>query len=339
MSAVIDTPPLAEDPSNTPGALLEHKTRELRDGGLIEFELAPYGWLTRDGERRRSDYRAYYFTPAAFDCAPCEGSGRIPGKRDGSTKQCPTCKATGAGAKRVRLPSVTTLLDSICPKPGIPPWSEARGIQGAVEAVRRGLIDPDDEANVAMAVELVRANRLGADRARDEAATRGLNVHGCLEQYALTGEPPNPADHPVEHWGYIRGLARWLLKADPEPVAIEQLVAHPELGYAGRLDLRANIGGLLTTVDLKTQENGGLYSTAHLQVGMYELAAQRCGDEPASLLTCVVVAANGEFREMAANHDPSVLRSALDYYAAIKPIDAMCASANRLEREARKEIA
>lgn len=328
-----------QDPATVPGALAEHKTRELDDGALIEFEFAPYGWLTTTGEPRRKDHRAYFFTPAAHACEPCQGTGRVPGKRAGTTKQCAVCKATGEGARRVRLPSVTTLLDAICPKPGIPPWSEARGIEGAIEAVQRGLIDPYDTASAAMAVDVVRANRLGADRARDEAASRGLNVHACLEQYSLTGDPPNPADHPVEHWGYLQALSRWLLHADPEPVAIEQLVAHPDLGYAGRLDLRAHIGGLLTTVDLKTQENAGLYSTAHLQVGLYELAAQRCGDEPASLLTCVVVAANGEFREMPANHDPSVLAAALDYYAAIKPIDAMCAAANRVEREARKAAA
>jgi hypothetical protein len=330
---------LEQDPSTVPGALAEYKTRELDDGALIEFELAPYGWLTSSGEPRRKDHRAYFFTPATFDCEACEGSGRVPGKRDGTTKQCQACKATGEGARRVRLPSVTTLLDAICPKPGIPPWSEARGIEGAIEAVHRGLIDPYDPASAAMAVDVVRANRLGADRARDEAASRGLNVHACLEQYALTGDPPNPADHPVEHWGYLQALSRWLLHADPEPVAIEQLVAHPELGYAGRLDLRARHGDALVTWDAKTQERGGIYVGAHLQVNLYERAEIACGGQPADLLKVVVFAANGEYREMAADHRPELIDAALDFYREAKPVDALCASHNRAEIEARKAAA
>jgi hypothetical protein len=337
MTTLADPPAL----DAVPGALREHKTRTLPDGGLIEFEQAPAGWLTADGEVRRRDHRAYYFTPGASACEPCEGSGRVPGKRAGTTKQCPNCKGSGEAGKRSRLPSVTTLLDAICPKPGIPPWSEARGIEGTVEAIRRGLIDPDDPASAAMAVGVVRAHRLGADRARDEAAGRGLNVHGCLEHYLRTGEPPNPADHPVEHWGFLRGLTRFLLRANPEPdgASVEQLVAHPECGYAGRLDFRARCGGLLVTYDLKTQERGGIYLGAHLQVNLYERAELRCGGEPADLLKVVVVAANGEFREMAADHRPELIDAALDFYRECKPVDSVCASHNRFEVEARKAAA
>lgn len=331
-------PPI--DQARVPGGLSEYKTRVLPGGALIEFELAPAGYITKDGEIRRKDHRAYYFTPAAVDCCDCDGDGRVPGKREGTTKKCPACKGTGAGARRTRLPSVTTLLDAICPKPGIPPWSEARGIEGAVEAVRRGLIDPYDEASAAMAVDVVRASRLGADRARDTAAERGLNVHACLEHYMRTGEPPNPADHPVEHWGFLRAMTRWLLKTAPEPntAEIEQLVAHPDHGYAGRLDLRVRCGGLLVTFDAKTQERGGIYLGAHLQVNLYERAAIHCGADPADLLKVVVFAADGEYREMAADHRPELIDAALAFYREAKPVDALCASTNRAEIESRKAI-
>jgi hypothetical protein len=322
------------------GALLEHRTRTLPDGALIEFEAAPAGWLMLSGERRRKDHRAYYYTPAERPCGECE-AGRIQGKRAGTTKQCPTCKGTGSGAKRVRLPSVTTLLDAICPKPGIPPWSEARGIEGAVEAVKRGLINPDDPYSADEAVGIVRGNRLGADRARDTAAERGLNVHACLEHYMRTGHPPDPADHPPEHWGYLQAMTRWLLDVDPGPegASIEQLVAHPELGYAGRLDLRARCGGLLITFDAKTQERGGIYLGAHLQVNLYERGEVFCGGEPADLLKVVVFAANGEYREMAADHRPELIEAALSFYREAKPVDSLCASHNRAEYMARKDAA
>lgn len=321
------------------GAMEEVKTRDLPDGALIEFEFAPAGFLKRDGEVRLTDYRAYYLTPAARTCSPCRGGGRVFDRSERGRK-CELCRGTGNESRRARLPSVTTVLDAIMPKPGLPPWAEARGIEGAVQAVRDGLLDPHDLERDPVAV--VRGAKLGADRARDEAAERGLNVHAVLEAYMLTGAAPNPADHPVEHHGYIRALTRWLLVRDPQPVAVEHLVASVQDGYAGRLDLRARVkdfgGELLYTFDAKTQERGQIYAGAHVQVSMYERAAVACGDEPADRLAVVVFAANGEFREMAADHSPSVVDQALAFYRAIKPIDSVCESQNRIEREARKAV-
>ncbi len=290
-----------------PGAMEVTKRRVLPDGGLIEFESAPAGWLTKKGTPRLKDYRAYHY------CSP--------------------------GGKGVRLPSVSTILDSICPKPGLAYWSEARGIEGAVRAVRLGLIDPEDPASAANAVAQVRAARLGADRARDTAAERGLNVHACLEHYMRTEEPPNPADHPAEYHGYLRAMTRWLLKTGIEPEAVEELVAHPEDGYAGRMDLRGRIDGVLTAVDAKTQERAGIYGSAHAQLSLYERAAVECGDDPADRLVVVVFAANGEFREMPADHPSSFADAALAWCRAIRPVDAMCEAQNRVEREARKVAA
>jgi hypothetical protein len=302
MSAAAEIP---VDPATVPGGIEHYLRRELPDGGLIEFEQAPAGWLTKAGEVRRKPWRAYMYTPP--------------------------------GGKRTRLPSTTTLLDAICPKDGLPHWSEARGIEGAVEAMRHGLIGPN--TSPADAVGVVRSNRLGAEAIRDRAADRGLNVHDCLEQYMTTGRAPRLAEHHPDHHGYISALTKWLLHAKPEPLAVEQLVCHPEDGYAGRLDLRARIGGLLTTVDLKTQERAGIYRTAHWQVCLYERAAVRCGDEPASRKIVVVVAADGEFREMAADHDDSAIDTVLAYYRACKPVDSVCESANRVERNSRKAAA
>jgi hypothetical protein len=297
-----------------PGAMEHTKTRVLPNGTLVEFDQAPVGWLTKKGEPRKKEWRAYHVTPP-------EG-------------------------KRERQPSVTTILDSILPKPGLPPWSEARGIEGAVEAVARGLIEipegrPLTDEEFAEAVQIVRAHRLGADRARDDAADRGLNVHTILEDWMTTGEPPNPADHPRAHHGYIRGLFGWILANDPEPVVVEQLVAHPERGYAGRMDLRCllrgRLGGPLTTVDLKTQERGSIYSGAHYQTRLYEDAEVAAGGDPADRLLVVVVDAQGGHREMeCAVHDAT---PALTFAAEVRPVDSACESQNRAIRQALKAAA
>lgn len=291
------------DLSLVPGAMEHTLRREIFDG-LVEFEEAPVGWLTKAGEPRQKPWRAYFWTPT--------------------------------GGERVRFPSTTTLLDAICPKDGIPPWSEARGIEGAVEAVRRGLIGPDMTA--ADAVDMVRRAKLGADAVKLEAANRGLNVHALNEGYKLTGQGPKLADHPKHHHGFIQAWTRFTLAFDPEPVAIEQLVVHPEDGYAGRLDERAIVDKQLTTIDYKTQENAGIYRGAHLQVNLYERGEIRCGGEPAERRIVVVFAANGKFRVMDAALEDEQVDAALNYYRAVRPIDSACESANRAEKKARQAV-
>lgn len=286
----------------TPGAMEHTLRRELADGSLIEFESAPVGWLKKDGEPRRASWRAYHFTPSD---AP----------------------------KRTRFVSVTTLNDSICPKPGLPPWAEARGIEGARAAFKAGLVELHHDGEEWIAA--VREARLGADAARDEAADRGLDMHAFLERYMRTGSPPAIREYPLEQHGYVKAGARWLLKHKPEPVQIEELICDPEGGYAGRSDLVALIGGLRTRVDFKTSENAAIYSSSHLQVGLYERGAVACGDEPTDQQQIVVLAADGEFRPMLSEATPERIDAALAYYRAIKPIDSLCESANRAEKKAR----
>lgn len=290
------------DPRTVPGGMAHTKRRELPDGALIEFEEAPSGFLTKKGGVRQRDWRAYFYTPADGD--------------------------------RVRLPSVSTILDAISPKPGIPPWAEARGIEGTIEAIRRGELDPHDPA--VDAVGTVRALRLGADRARDVAAERGVNVHALLESYMASGEAPDPSEHPPEHWGYIQALVRWILKAEPEPVQVEELVASPEDGYAGRMDLVARFGERTGAVDFKTQANAGIYESAHAQLALYWRGHDACGGEPIDFGQVVVLAEDGGFREMELAATPATVDAALDYWREMRPITSACESGNRFEKRARR---
>jgi hypothetical protein len=292
-------------PELTPGAMAVHKERMLPSGHLVEFESAPAGWLTKSGTPRRDDWRAYHISSDEL--------------------------------KRARIPSVTTLCDAILPKDGLPPWSERQGIRGALEAFRRGLLHvgmTDDEA-----VAAVRANQLGANAARDDAADRGLNIHAILEQFMATGRAPNPADHPEPHRPFIRGLVKWLLWADPEPVAVEFLVADPERRYAGRGDLIARIGGRHTLVDLKSQERGAIYESAHIQVRLYRQAEERFGGHQIEDARIVVVDGHGGFREMDLVCDDELAERALRYYEPVRRLCAACESQNRVVREALKERA
>lgn len=293
------------DASTIPGGFRDYVRRDLPDGGLLEFEFAPAGYLTKADTVRRSDWRAYQYTPP--------------------------------GGKRVRMTSVTTLLAAIIPKGGLPIWAEARGIEGAVAAVRQGLINPADETqNV---VDVVRANRLGADRARDEAADRGVSVHALLEAWSLAGTPPSPQDFHQEDRGYVQALSKWILKANPEPVEVEQIVVSPADGYAGRVDLKARVDGMLGTVDLKTAVKGATYASVHLQMGMYARADEACGGEPSEFKRAVILSPDGSFREQECMADDRAIDTALAYYAMLGPIDRACQNANRAERVTRDAVA
>lgn len=290
-----------DDLSQIPGAMRCVLHRDIPDGSIDYYE-ADVGWLTQRGEPRVKPYRKYVWTPA--------------------------------GEKGIRLPSTSNILEDICPKPGVPVWAEARGIEGAVEAMKAGWIYKDSRGEDAVAI--VREFGLGAEAAKDRAAKRGLNVHAINRHYMETEEAPVLSEHPAEHHGYLRGWVKATLTLKPQPTAVEQLVAHPEDGYAGRLDLRARVRRALETMDYKTQEAGRIYRSAHLQVNLYERGSVRCGDEPADRLRVVVLPASGDWNEeqhtMLADMPAWSVDAALSYRRACRPIDSACDAQNRAVR-------
>lgn len=292
---------ICADPSTVPGGM-ECKLRREVFGGTIEYFEAEVGWLTQAGTPRQRAHRAYKWTP-----------------KEGDPKN---------------LPSVSYICDQVCPKPGLAHYAEARGIEGTVIAMKAGLVYEESRAEDAIA--LVREHGLGAEAAKNRAATRGLNVHAINEHFLLTGEAPRPGDHPEHHRGYIRSWAKMVLALNPEPLAVEQLVVNGDDSYAGRLDLRARVRGVLELDDLKTQENGALYPQAHIQTALYERAAVWCGDEPAERLRAIVLPANGDWNEeqhsVIVNLKGWQVDAALAWWRAKRPIDSACESRNRKVR-------
>jgi hypothetical protein len=203
------------------------------------------------------------------------------------------------GAKRERLPSVTTILGEIMPKYALLDWYEARGAEAALFLARRGLLDHVEPVD---AIEAIRENGMGAKSSAKHASDRGKRIHKILEVYALTGAVPNPADYPEEDRGYIKGLIRWILKADPQvrdSGGVERLVCDGERGYAGRLDLRCCVYGMSDDfiVDLKTNRKARLYPSASLQVAGYHQADVKCGAAPALGGLLVAVGPDGTFAD------------------------------------------
>lgn len=123
---------------------------------------------------------------------------------------------------------------------------------------------------------------------------------------------------------------------NPEPLAVEQLVVHPELGYAGRLDVRAIVRGAVELNEYKTQEWGGIFSQAHVQALLYERAAVRCGDDPAERLRVIVLPESGDWNEeqhsMIVDARDWQVDAALAWWRAKRPFDSACESRNRKVR-------
>lgn len=276
-----------------PGEYLE---RVLPDGSLLTFE------------QRDTGYRAYHHWPVDED-GVCHSS------------------------KRVRLPSVTTVLGSIIPK-DLVMWGEEAGIRGAWAAIYD--YDAEWTAGPDGLVAYVRQNKLGAEAARQKAAGRGISVHKLLEDWMTSGTVPNPADHPNEHRGYIQALARWVVAVDPDPIEVEFLVCSPDDKYAGRVDLLARIDGRLTLVDLKTQKDAGIFSSAHVQVALYDRAIEKSSDYEVEQARIVVLAENGAPREMEAMYGDATALKALEWYDALKPIDSACRKHNKVEKDVRR---
>ncbi len=240
----------------------------------------------------------------------------------------------GLDGRRTRCVSVTTFLGALA-KPALLDWREDMGAQGALEAERSGALAG---VSVEDAADWLRANGMDAGTRAREAARRGVDVHEVLENYLSTGEAPNPADHPADHRGYIRGLVRWLLWAERhglEVEATERLVAHPELRYAGRLDLRARLHGLSRVIDLKTNRHGRVWDDHHFQPVAYAVADEACGAEPVHDCLIVAVGPDGSFEQMRACSDPADFMAVLDMYRRLARLRAdVKAERERLEAAA-----
>lgn len=240
--------------------------------------------------------------------------------------------------KRVRMPSVTTIIDALVPKPALVPWAEAQTAEGMLTLLRAGELDVRMTAAEALAT--MREAKIGAEGVRTTAARRGVDVHALLERYARDGAWADPVGVlDPEDFGYAHALNDWLRAKRPQPAEIEQLVCDPEWSYAGRLDLIADIDGMRTLVDLATSESAAIYEGKHLQTRLYHRAAMACGSDPCDRLLVVVVAKDGAWREMDCLMTDNGAEDALRFHRALRPVVSACAAANRTEKDARTEPA
>jgi PD-(D/E)XK nuclease superfamily protein len=186
------------------------------------------------------------------------------------------------GKRRQRMPSVTTILRATWPKPALLEWYAKHG--------------RDTETLL------------------ERAAERGKAVHAFVERFMATGDLMAFSDFPAGHHGYLQAAARFLWDFFPQAIATERLVVHPELKYAGRLDLIAMVDGEPTLLDFKSNTHGRVYTEAHVQATAYAIADERCGGEPITRTMLVGLAEAGDYHPVAGHDGTKLWGAALTFY-------------------------
>jgi hypothetical protein len=153
---------------------------------------------------------------------------------------------------------------------------------------------------------------------RNEAGERGHGMHHLLLE-AMTGSGASLAGLSPEWRPWGRAAFKWLRHRRPEVLLSEQMIASSSVhGYAGRLDLLANIDASRTLVDFKsitkwayiraggelTDEKYPPYAENLLQLDLYQGALVECGFEPAERGLVVRLGPDAEFEETFVDLDP-----------------------------------
>lgn len=190
------------------------------------------------------------------------------------------------GKRRQRMPSVTSILRQTWPKPALLEWYAKHGAH--------------------------------AETLLEQAAARGKAVHKFVEVYMATGELMDMADFAEDYRPYLRGVAAFLWDYDPQPLAVEQLIVHPEMRYAGRLDLIAGIRDKVTLLDFKSNPRGRVYTEAHVQATAYAIANERCGDGVIDQTLVVGISDSGEYNPVIGGDGAKLWGAVLAFYGEVK---------------------
>ncbi len=161
-------------------------------------------------------------------------------------------------ANGLKVPGVTTIINNGVPKK-LTKW--------AADTVAAHAVDHWDElGELAPSARLKRlAGAANADR--DAAAIRGTKVH-ALSARLLAGEEVAVPD---ELTGHVESYVRFLDEWSPTSLLVEAPVISYAHGYAGTLDLIAEMAGVYWLLDIKTSRSG-VYGETALQLAAYRYA-------------------------------------------------------------------
>jgi hypothetical protein len=187
----------------------------------------------------------------------------------------------------VLVPSVTHVLSCIG-KPALINWAANTERALVIEAAADLYLDLVKTPPMGRMAYVATLNgRIGKQKAHQrelaKAAEIGTQAHGLIEwniRRAL-GQKVGPEPRVVDaaQWAFM-AFQDWAGGVGLKPLAIEQTVFSKVHGYAGTMDLLAEVDGVKTLVDFKTSK--AIYAEAHLQTAAYRVALNEMGHGPVS---------------------------------------------------------
>jgi hypothetical protein len=180
-----------------------------------------------------------------------------------------------------KFPSVTTILSAIG-KPALIAWSAnierdlVLKVSGEVYAD-----SPAEKMSTAAWITTV-TNRLGKEKAHkkelEKAADIGSQVHALVE-WTLKAEMmqeagPSPKISDKAMWAFS-SWQKWRKEVNLKPLFVEVPVWSMAHGYAGTMDLLAEVNGVMTVLDWKSGK--AIYPEAFLQNAAYRHATREMG--------------------------------------------------------------
>lgn len=165
-----------------------------------------------------------------------------------------------------KLMSVTTLIEHGVPKPGLVHWAAIEVARCAIAHIPRLSRLRGERAREDAYQWLRRA----AERKRDDAADLGSSLHDVYEARVLGA--PTPAATELQR-PFFDAFQRFLDEHQPEFHAAEMVVANPDDGWAGKLDVAIQLprlGPVIVVGDWKTGKK--VYDEAALQLAAYRRA-------------------------------------------------------------------
>jgi hypothetical protein len=180
------------------------------------------------------------------------------------------------------MPSVTSIL-SVIGKPALIPWAAKVEREMVIEASANLYHDSYGTPKLSQAAWILSMqSRLGKMKAHTKelakASEIGSQAHALIEwtlKAKLLQQPgPAPRVSDKAQWSFM-AWEDWAKSVKLKPLYVEQVVYSRRFGYAGTLDLLAEVDGKLTVVDWKTGK--AVYAEAHLQNAAYRQAIREMG--------------------------------------------------------------
>ncbi len=100
-----------------------------------------------------------------------------------------------------------------------------------------------------------------------KAKSRGTTVHTIVEAWKNIGDVKGLES---QFAGYAKAFDNWRKDFNPTPIEHEKTVVSKKYGYAGTLDLLAEVLGHTCLIDVKTNPEANIYNEVQLQLSAYK---------------------------------------------------------------------